>query len=83
MSPVTLRTLPASLAEGATTAAVLDDFPRLTEAHVRAAIAFGGASAQEDLLVGAARAVRITLDENLPADAGAGARRGVPNYSTY
>jgi uncharacterized protein (DUF433 family) len=52
---VTLRTVLASLAEGATTAEILEDFPTLTEADVRAAIAFAAASAQEDLPVGAAR----------------------------
>ena len=51
---VTLRTVLASLAEGATTAEILEDFPTLTEEDVRAAIAFAAASAQEDLPVGAA-----------------------------
>jgi uncharacterized protein (DUF433 family) len=37
------------LAEGATTAEILQDFPSLTEDDVRAAIAFAAASAQEDL----------------------------------
>lgn len=46
---VTLRTVLASLAEGATTAEILEDFPALTEDDVRAAIAFAAASAQEDL----------------------------------
>src|SRR4029453_12118620 len=46
---VTLRTVLASLAEGATTAELLEDFPTLTEDDVRAAIAFAAASAQEDL----------------------------------
>jgi uncharacterized protein (DUF433 family) len=50
---VTLRTVLASLAEGATTGEILLDFPTLTEADVRAAIAFAAASAQEDLPVGA------------------------------
>ena len=44
----------ASLAEGATTAEILKDFPTLAEADVRAAIAFAAASAQEDLPIGAA-----------------------------
>ena len=48
---VTLRTVLASLAEGATTAEILKDFPTLTEADVRASIAFAAASAQEDLPV--------------------------------
>ena len=46
---VTLRTVLASLAEGATTAEILADFPTLTEDDVRAVIAFAAASAQEDL----------------------------------
>jgi uncharacterized protein (DUF433 family) len=48
---VTLRTVLASLAEGATTAEILSDFPTLTEDDVRAAVAFAAASAQEDLPV--------------------------------
>ena len=48
---VTLRTVLASLAEGATTAEILADFPTLTEDDVRAAIAFVATSAQEDLPV--------------------------------
>ena len=46
---VTLKTVLASLAEGATTADILADFPTLSEEDVRAAIAFAAASAQEDL----------------------------------
>jgi hypothetical protein len=45
---VTLKTVLASLAEGATTAEILADFPTLSEEDVRA-IAFAAASAQEDL----------------------------------
>lgn len=48
---VTLRTVLASLAEGATVEELLEDFPTLTEPDVRAAIAFAAASAQEDLPV--------------------------------
>lgn len=48
---VTLRTVLASLAEGATTAEILEDFPTLSEDDVRAAIAFAATSAQEDLPV--------------------------------
>jgi uncharacterized protein (DUF433 family) len=48
---VTLRTVLASLAEGATTAEILEDFPTLTEDDVRAAIAFAATSAEEDLPV--------------------------------
>jgi uncharacterized protein (DUF433 family) len=46
---VTLRSVLASLAEGATTAEILEDFPTLTDEDVRAVIAFAAASAQEDL----------------------------------
>jgi uncharacterized protein (DUF433 family) len=46
---VTLRTVLASLAEGATIAEILSDFPTLSEEDVRAAIAFAATSAQEDL----------------------------------
>jgi len=46
---VTLRTVLASLAEGATVEEILKDFPTLTADDVRAAIAFAAASAQEDL----------------------------------
>jgi len=46
---VTLRTVLASLAEGASSADILADFPTLSEDDVRAAIAFAAASAQEDL----------------------------------
>lgn len=48
---VTLRTILASLAEGASIAEILTDFPSLTEEDVRAAIAFAAASAHEDLPV--------------------------------
>ncbi len=48
---VTLRTVLASLAEGATIEEILEDFPTLTELDVRAVIAFAAASAQEDLPV--------------------------------
>ena len=51
---VTLRTVLASLAEGATIDEILKDFPTLTDLDVRAAIAFAAASAQEDLPVGEA-----------------------------
>jgi uncharacterized protein (DUF433 family) len=46
---VTIRTVLASLAEGATNEEILADFPTLTAAAVRAVIAFAGASAEEDL----------------------------------
>ena len=48
---VTLRTVLASLAEGATIEELLADFPTLTEDDVRAVIAFAAASAEEDLAV--------------------------------
>jgi uncharacterized protein (DUF433 family) len=46
---VTLRTVLASLAEGATVEEIVADFPTLTPEAVRAAIAFAAASAEEDL----------------------------------
>jgi uncharacterized protein (DUF433 family) len=52
---VTLRTILASLAEGATTEEILRDFPTLSEPDVRAVVAFAAASAQEDLPVAEAR----------------------------
>jgi uncharacterized protein (DUF433 family) len=51
---VTLRTILASLAEGAMIEEILKDFPTLTEMDVRAAIAFAAASAQEDLPIAGA-----------------------------
>jgi len=48
---VTLRTVLASLAEGATTEEMLRDFPTLTEGNIRAVIAYAAASAEEDLPV--------------------------------
>lgn len=48
---VTLRTLLASLAEGATVEEILQDFPGLTQDDIRAVIAFAAASAQEDIPV--------------------------------
>ena len=55
---VTLRTVLASLAEGASIAEILADFPTLTQDDIRAAIAFAAASAQEDLPVGEAHVKR-------------------------
>jgi uncharacterized protein (DUF433 family) len=46
---VTLRTILASLSEGATTAEILADFPTLDEAAIWAAIRFAATSAQEDM----------------------------------
>lgn len=48
---VTLRTILASLAEGATVEEIMADFPTLTADDVRAVIAFAAASAEEDLPV--------------------------------
>jgi uncharacterized protein (DUF433 family) len=46
---VTVRTILASLAEGATNEEILADFPTLTPDQLRAVIAFAAASAEEDL----------------------------------
>ena len=46
---VTVRTVLASLAEGAWIDHILADFPTINEAQVRAVIAFAAASAEEDL----------------------------------
>jgi len=48
---VTLRTVLASLAAGDSVEDILADFPALKAEHVRAAIAFAAASAEEDLPV--------------------------------
>jgi len=48
---VTLRTVLASLAEGAATDEILADFPTLTPEDVRAVVAFAAASTEEDLPV--------------------------------
>jgi uncharacterized protein (DUF433 family) len=48
---VPLRTILASLAEGATVAEILTDFPTLREDDVRAVIAFAAAAATDDLPV--------------------------------
>ena len=48
---VTLRTVLASLGEGATIAEVIEDFPALTEEQVLAVIAFAATAAEEDLPV--------------------------------
>ena len=52
-----MRTVLASLAEGATVEEVLNDFPTLTEEHLRAVIAFAASSAEEDLPIPALPAV--------------------------
>ncbi len=46
---VTVRTILASLAEGARREEILEDFPSLTEEDVRAVIAYAAASTEEDL----------------------------------
>lgn len=46
---VLLRTILASLAEGASTDEILADFPTLTEEAVRAVVQYAATSAQEDL----------------------------------
>jgi uncharacterized protein (DUF433 family) len=46
---VTVRTILASLAEGATVEEILADFPTLKECDVRAVIAFAAVSAEKDL----------------------------------
>ena len=51
---VPLRTVLASLADGAAIDEILADFPTLSEDDVRAAIAFAAASAEEDMPVPAA-----------------------------
>ena len=48
---VTLRTVLACLAEGATIAEILEDFPTLNEEQVRAVIAFAATAAEDDLPV--------------------------------
>ncbi len=48
---VTLKSVLASLAEGATPEEVLADFPTLSPDHIRAVIAFAAASAGEDVPV--------------------------------
>jgi uncharacterized protein (DUF433 family) len=54
---VTLRTVLASLAEGASIEEILADFPTLTDESVRAVIAFAAISAEEDLPMNPAPAV--------------------------
>ena len=46
---VLVRVILASLAEGATTAEILEDFPSLEEDDIRAVIAFAASSAVEDM----------------------------------
>ena len=48
---LTLRTVLASLAEGASTEEIIADFPTLTPEDARAVVAFAAASTEEDLPV--------------------------------
>ena len=48
---VTVRTLLASLAEGASVEDILADFPTVSREGMRAVIAFAAASAEEDMPV--------------------------------
>ena len=48
---VTVRTLLASLAEGASVDEILADFPTISREAMRAVIAFAAASAEEDMPV--------------------------------
>jgi uncharacterized protein (DUF433 family) len=48
---VTVRTLLASLAEGASIESILSDFPTVSGEAMRAVIAFAAASAEEDMPV--------------------------------
>jgi uncharacterized protein (DUF433 family) len=54
---VPVRTLLASLAEGATETEILADFPTVTPVGVRAVIAFAAAAAADDLPVAPAPAI--------------------------
>ena len=54
---VTIRSVLASLAEGARNQDILDDFPTLKEEDIRAVIAFAAASAEEDMPVPSAPAI--------------------------
>lgn len=53
---ITVRTILASLAEGASNEEILADFPTLSPEALRAIIAFAAASAEEDLPLPAAPA---------------------------
>ena len=48
---IPLRTVLASLAEGAWIDEILEDFPTLTQESIRSVIAFAAASAEEDIPV--------------------------------
>jgi uncharacterized protein (DUF433 family) len=51
---VTVRTVLASLAEGATVEEIIADFPVLSRDAIQAVIAFAAASAEEDMPLAAA-----------------------------
>jgi uncharacterized protein (DUF433 family) len=53
---VTVRTLLASLAEGASVDDIIEDFPTVSREAIRAVIAFAAASAEEDMPVRSAPA---------------------------
>lgn len=55
---VTIRTILASLAEGAHVDEILEDFPSLNEEDVHAVIAFAAVSAAEDLPIPSVPSVR-------------------------
>ena len=59
---VPLRTILASLAEGAGVDEILADFPALREADIRAVIAFAAASTEEDIPIPGAPALRSHQD---------------------
>jgi uncharacterized protein (DUF433 family) len=48
---VAVRTVLASLAEGSSFQEILQDYPSLSEEHIRAVVAFAATSAKEDLPV--------------------------------
>jgi uncharacterized protein (DUF433 family) len=48
---VTVRTVLASLAEGSSFQEILQDYPSLSEGHIRAVVVFAATSAKEDLPV--------------------------------
>ncbi|MBI3359075.1 MAG: DUF433 domain-containing protein [Nitrospirae bacterium] len=55
---VTIRTILASLAEGARVGDILEDFPTVHEEDIRAVIAFAAVSAEEDLPVPGVPSIR-------------------------
>jgi uncharacterized protein (DUF433 family) len=55
---VTLRTVLASLAEGSSFQEIVQDYPSLSEEHVRAVVAFAATCAKEDLPIQSLPAAR-------------------------